>query len=121
MKTSDIVSPGAFDTIYHNTMGVFWLSIGEHNTNGIVGAVKQVESYRKAVTHFFERHGTLKQGKPEDGRRKIELEATLYLNMAYASRRLGENDRAGQNFESALDGYSKRTFFLILSGGDLPV
>jgi len=110
LGASNTVSPDAFNTIYHNTMGVFWMDISEYGSDGITGAARKMEAMRKAVRHFRRGMETLAEESFESARQKLELTATLYLNMAYASLRLGESERAGQSFGSAIEAARKGRF-----------
>ncbi len=102
LRVSDFASEGAVEAIYHNTMGVFWMSMGQRNRREPAETVKQIEQYRKAICHFLIGIKTLKSIGNYSKRKKIELEATLHLNMADVSRQLGEGDQAKQHYESTL-------------------
>ncbi|MBW2218237.1 MAG: tetratricopeptide repeat protein, partial [Deltaproteobacteria bacterium] len=103
LRVSDFASEGSVEAIYHNTMGVFWMSMGQGNSGKPAEAVKQIEQYRKAICHFITGIEALKSVGNYSKRKKVELEATFHLNMADVSRQLGEGDRAKQYYESTLE------------------
>jgi len=110
LGASDFASEGPVEAIYHNTMGVFWMSMDQGNNGEPAEAVKQIEQYRKAIYHFLTGLKTLKSIGNYSKKKKIELEATLHLNMADVSRQLGEGERAKQHYESTLEVTGKGFF-----------
>ncbi|QTA84553.1 CHAT domain-containing protein [Desulfonema magnum] len=94
--------------IYHNKMGVYAMACGmrdsEYETDGseLEKTVSELRALQNAVSHFTRGIQLLEKEKTRD-RETLSLVSTLHLNMARAALILGEREKAGKYFETALE------------------
>ncbi|UCF94291.1 MAG: tetratricopeptide repeat protein [Desulfobacterales bacterium] len=107
--------PGiAFDAVYHNTMGVYYLrQPSAKGDAAIEEAVAGMRTLQQAATHFL---WGLKGVEPEPSgagiqeRRQLYMRAGLHLNMAQVASALGEPQQAVEHLRDGLD-VSRRGLF----------
>ncbi|MEA2059812.1 MAG: CHAT domain-containing protein [Thermodesulfobacteriota bacterium] len=108
-KTADLLSRKRAVTgvnllmTYHNQLGIFYFTAAEQfDSDSLEDSVYMVDLQQRAIGHFTRGISFFETDTLQYQRNLLETATRLYLNMAAAARRLGNEDFAGLNFNNAL-------------------
>jgi len=108
-KTNQLIDrfPNVFEETvipsYHNTLGVFALSMPMEGPAGSMeNAVGHMEALNRAGKHFSMGLKWFEKQLPTNHRQALAIRAALHLNMAGVASLLGETIKANEHLEAAL-------------------